>query len=142
MVYIAKALREFVHQRAKGKGNCEYCQTPEKYVGLPHEVDHIVPQSVGGETVAENLALACGVCNSHKSNAQNAKDPESGELVSLFNPRQDVWKEHFAWSEDKLRVVALSAKGRVGVERLKMNNALILSARQVWLKAGWIAVSD
>lgn len=140
MVYIPKHLREVVHQRAKGF--CEYCKTPEIYVGMPHEIDHIIPQSANGETISENLALACGVCNSHKSDAQTIKDPETGELVALFNPREDVWKEHFAWSEDRLKIVGLSAKGRASIERLKMNNVLILSARQIWLKAGWVASSE
>jgi hypothetical protein len=60
----------------------------------------------------------------------------------LFNPRQDVWKEHFAGSDDKLKIIGLSAKGRVSVERLKMNNSLVVSARGMWLKAGWEALNE
>lgn len=42
---------------------CAYCgEAPERL-----EMDHIVPVSRGGETVAENLTPACGGCNRSKA---------------------------------------------------------------------------
>jgi hypothetical protein len=106
------------------------------------EVDHVTPHALGGEVSLDNLAAACRNCNGHKSDAQSIKDPETGELVPLFNPREDAWKEHFGWSENKVQIVGLTAKGRASVERLQVNNALIVTAREFWLKAGWVALID
>jgi 5-methylcytosine-specific restriction endonuclease McrA len=31
------------------------------------EIEHLVPKALGGETVEENLWLACHECNAHKA---------------------------------------------------------------------------
>jgi hypothetical protein len=63
----------------------------------------------GGETTAANLALACVSCSLRKGARTKLEDLETGEIVSIFNPRQQVWKEHFAWSG--VQVVGLTATG-------------------------------
>jgi hypothetical protein len=57
--------------------------------------------------------------------------------VGLFNPRQQVWHEHFAWSGDGVSIVGLTACGRSTVVALKLNNALALKVRGHWMRAGW-----
>jgi len=37
----------------------------------------------------ENLALACLHCNQHKGPNIAGRNPETGEIVELFHPRQD-----------------------------------------------------
>jgi 5-methylcytosine-specific restriction endonuclease McrA len=67
-----KAQRDEVFKRAKGL--CEYCKSQEKYSNAAFEVEHIIPISQSGETILENLALACSGCNKFKSNRTSAFD--------------------------------------------------------------------
>ena len=55
--YISKALRQQVASHARHR--CGYCLTSEAVVGTPMEIDHIIPQSLGGLTEEDNLWLAC-----------------------------------------------------------------------------------
>ena len=96
--YIRKELRLRISNEARHR--CGYCLTREALVGAPMEVDHIVPEALGGQTVAENLWLACSLCNDHKGDRVAALDPETGEVVRLFNPRGQIWGEHFAWTQE------------------------------------------
>jgi hypothetical protein len=124
-------LRQIVSERAHGC--CEYCQTSEENSGQIMPVDHIDPD--GGDDL-ENLCLACWNCNSSKHKATTAPDPKTGDMVPLFNPRQQVWSEHFEWTENGLVIQGLTVIGRATVARLKMNRPLILVARQRWIEAG------
>ena len=62
---------------------------------------------------------------------------EKGENVALFNPRQQKWSQHFAWSEDGTKIIGLTACGRATVIALKLNNSLAVIVRRNWVKAGW-----
>lgn len=62
-----------------------------------------------------------------------AADPETGENVSLFNPRKQRWHEHFVWSQDGVQVMGLTVYGRATVVLLKMNRPLAIAARTVWV---------
>ncbi|MBI1924451.1 HNH endonuclease [Candidatus Poribacteria bacterium] len=99
-------------------------------------VDHIIPRAKGGKTVEENLWLACRWCNEHKHDRTHARDPITQRRVRLFNPRKQVWPEHFRWSEDGTQVMGLTPCGRVTVEALNMNNPEIVAARCFWTQAG------
>ena len=44
--------------RAAGVGRCEYCRLPESASILPFEIEHIIAEKHGGQTVFENLAFA------------------------------------------------------------------------------------
>jgi 5-methylcytosine-specific restriction endonuclease McrA len=61
---ISPALRSEVRERAKGC--CEYCLLPEEHAFFPHEPDHIIANKHGGQSSADNLALACFDCNRFK----------------------------------------------------------------------------
>jgi 5-methylcytosine-specific restriction endonuclease McrA len=88
-VYIPNTLRQRVAAQARHR--CGYCLTSEAIVGTPMEIDHIIPQSLGGPTEEENLWLACSLCNDHKSDRIAALDPLTGTIVRLFDPRHQVW---------------------------------------------------
>jgi hypothetical protein len=45
----------------------------------------------------DNLALACWACNLKKGPNLTGLDPETEEIISLFNPRKDRWADHFAF---------------------------------------------
>jgi hypothetical protein len=56
--YIPKALRQRVASQARYR--CGYCLTLEATVGTPMEVDHIIPQALGGPTGADPLLKVAG----------------------------------------------------------------------------------
>jgi 5-methylcytosine-specific restriction endonuclease McrA len=111
---ILPETQDLVRRRAGYQ--CEYCHTSEQWQYVPFTVDHVIPLARGGSDDPNNLALACFHCNRRKADRLTAPDPTSGEHVALFNPRQDDWRDHFAWSPDGLLVMGLTPVGRVTVE--------------------------
>jgi hypothetical protein len=97
-------------------------------------VDHIDPH--GGDNVY-NLCLACWNCNTSKHQATAALDPETQEMVRLFNPRHDEWPEHFEWIDGGIWLRGLTAIGRATIDRLKMNRAVVVIARKRWIEGGY-----
>ena len=138
--YIPKALRELVAQQARYR--CGYCLSQEAVVGTPMEFDHIIPESLGGLTEEANLWLACSLCNDHKGDRIAALDPESGEVVRLFDPRRQVWPEHFAWTAEGDRINGLTPIGRATVAALNLNRPSLVKARQAWVSVGWHPPGD
>ena len=132
MTYIPEALRRQVIERASEC--CEYCLLPQTVSLYTHEVDHIIAEKHRGETVLENLCLACLECNRAKGSDFGSFDPETGEITLLYNPRQQSWEEHFRL--DGARIVPLSPEGRVTAFVLKLNDEIRVRARQGLLEAG------
>lgn len=97
--------------------------------GATFHIEHIVPISKGGENVEDNLALACPSCNLHKSSSTESVDPESGQIVPLFHPRQDEWAEHFRL--EGLRIAGMTAVGRATVEKPQFNSERRLRIRRI-----------
>ncbi|MGB8702290.1 MAG: HNH endonuclease signature motif containing protein [Thermosynechococcaceae cyanobacterium] len=115
---------------------CAYCRTAEFLTAMTFEFEHIRPVSAGGEAVFENLCFACPSCNRYKGDRQTAIDPESGEAVALFHPQEQVWREHFAWSESGREMRGLTAVGRATIVALQMNRPALVRARGMWVKLG------
>lgn len=114
---------------------CEYCHAPEIIFNTSFEVDHIKPIAKSGTNDPTNFALACRICNGHKSDAENIIDPLTQQLVPLFNPRQQVWEDHFSvQSKSPFNIVGKTAIGRATVERLQFNAPRQLAARALWIK--------
>jgi hypothetical protein len=90
---------------ARARGYCEYCRCSEQFATESFTVEHIKPRQAGGETVLENLAWSCFGCNAHKHAKTQAIDLETGEKIALYNPRLQVWSEHFGWSDDFTQVI-------------------------------------
>ena len=116
---MSEALRQQVRERAGRR--CEYCRLSERDLSLwPFHLDHIVAgQHFGSANSAENLAWACQRCNLHKGTNLSAVDPDSTNVVRLFNPRADQWLEHF--QVDAGRIEGRTATGRATVWLLQMN---------------------
>jgi hypothetical protein len=124
------ALRDAVIERAANR--CEYCQLPAQLQVGGFEIDHIEPRSRGGQTILSNLALACPNCNAHKWAHIDGEDPESGQLISLFNPRTQRWIDHFEWSASSpYEMMGTSPQGRATVARLQMNHPDLVSIRHL-----------
>ena len=65
---------------ARDRYRCQYCGMR----GGPFDltIDHILPRSRGGRTVAENLCAACFACNQRKGD----RTPEEARMPLLANP--------------------------------------------------------
>jgi hypothetical protein len=138
--HIPAAVRQRVAEIARFR--CGYCLTSQDVVGPVFDIDHIIPESKGGVNEEHNLWLACGWCNAYKGAQTHAPDPVTGASEPLFNPRQQVWSEHFRWSEDSTEIIGLTACGGATVEALKMNNPFVIPARRRWVMAGWHPPAD
>ena len=129
------ALRPRIAKEANGR--CGYCLTQEVVSGIPLTLEHIIPRAKGGRDVIDNLWLSCRLCNEAKGVQIEAVDPETGNLVPLFNPRTQKWPEHFRWSEDQTRIEGQTAIARATIEALSLNSELRVRARAIWVEAGW-----
>jgi hypothetical protein len=116
---------------------CAYCQTTQGNSGSPMVVEHIVPRQNGGETHFNNLCFACHRCNEFKGALTTMVDPLTRQTTPLFHPRQQNWSEHFAWDITRIRLLGLTATGRVTIIALNMNNEIIVDSRKKWVQAGW-----
>jgi hypothetical protein len=125
MVAIPASLHRLVIQKADNR--CEYCGLSQLGQAATFHIDHVVPVVAGGSTTAGNLALACVSCSLSKGARQDIEDPETSKTVTIFNPRQQTWKEHFSWRG--VEVVGLTAVGRATVNALKLNREIIRAIR-------------
>ncbi len=110
--------------------------TREEVSGIPLTVEHIIPEARGGLPEEDNLWLSCRNCNEFKGAQTGARDPLTGRRVRLFSPRRQKWSQHFAWSEDGTLVIGKTVCGRATVVALQMNNSIVVTARQHWVRAG------
>jgi hypothetical protein len=122
---IPAAIRGDVVLRAGNR--CEYCGLSQAGQEAAFHVDHVVPRIAGGPTELNNLALACVSCSLRKGARRAAPDPATGEETLLFNPRGQVWKDHFRW--EGAVVVPLTRTGRATVITLAMNRPLAIAIR-------------
>ena len=71
---------------------------------MPLHIEHIFPIAAGGSSAEENLWLACPICNGYKGTQTEAIDAATGQVVALFNPRQQRWDDHFHCSPSGTRI--------------------------------------
>ncbi len=64
----------------RDKHRCQYCG--KKGTVFELTLDHIVPKSKGGKTIAENLVAACTTCNNRKAD----RTPSEARMPLLANP--------------------------------------------------------
>jgi hypothetical protein len=137
---ISIASRSRIRQRANFL--CEYCHSSEEASTSLFTLDHLIPQSLGGDDSEDNLALACHRCNGRRYNFTNGIDPDTQTSVALFNPRTDLWSDHFSWSADGQNILGMTAIGRATLNRLDLNDDFhddgsIQRARRLWIRGGW-----
>lgn len=137
---ISPTLRQQVTQNSRYR--CSYCLTQEEIVGMRFTIDHIIPESLGGSTTPENLCLACWDCNLAKQTRIAGIDPQSAQMVSLFNPNQQNWHDHFAWQTEGEQIAGQTAIGRATITALRLNRLLLVRARARWIKSGWHPPED
>jgi hypothetical protein len=103
------------------------------------EVEHIVPPALWLTYVAgqipgltplagrqgpqhlDNFAWSCAFCNNAKG--RQITHPIGGRLVRLFDPRYDVWTDHFIFVHRYLFILGTTNIGRATVAALGLNDA-------------------
>lgn len=115
--------------RLRAGNRCEYCGIPQAGQEASFHVDHVRPRRDGGPTTLDNLALACVSCSLRKGARTEARDPGTGEVARIFNPRAHVWEEHFDLTAI-FEILGKTATGRASVELLQMNRPVAVEIRQ------------
>jgi 5-methylcytosine-specific restriction endonuclease McrA len=126
MTTIPARLRRLVIDRAGNR--CEYCHLSQQGQEATFHVDHVRPVVAGGPTESANLALACVSCSLRKGARTVAHDHLTRVETPLFNPREHLWADHFAWNDVKL--MGLTSIGRATIDALQLNRPLILLIRE------------
>jgi hypothetical protein len=126
---LSSKIKQEVASRANNL--CEYCLANSEYAFHSFPIDHILPISLKGKNVINNLAYSCQFCNNSKYNKTHCLDPLTNERVRLFNPRKDKWLNHFMWNVNKTTIIGISPIGRATVYCLKVNRSEAINLRKV-----------
>lgn len=112
--------RRQVRERATHR--CEYCLLPQAASPFfTFHIEHILATQHIQDDSLDNLCLACPHCNLHKGPNLTTVDPVSRELIPLFHPRKQEWRDHF--TVEDARIEGLSETGAATSRLLKMNDA-------------------
>ena len=130
--YISAELRKFIIERALKR--CEYCLIHQDFSIYTHEIDHIIAVKHGGETSKDNLALSCLSCNRHKGSDFATINQRTKEIVPLFNPRRQIWNEHFRCENAKIE--GKTQIGQATARLLQFNVPNRVLERQVLMNQG------
>jgi hypothetical protein len=130
-VYIPVAVERRI--RLRFESACAYCHTSEFLTATTFEYEHITPVSAGGETIFENLCLACPTCNRFKADRVQAWDVVSQADAELFHPQQNRWRDHFIWNEGYTELIGITSVGRATISLLKMNRPALIRLRAMWV---------
>jgi hypothetical protein len=60
----------------------------------------------------------------------------TGQSVSLFNPREQRWRDHFGWSDDCTLMQGLTSIGRATIFTLQLNRADVVNLRRLLFDCG------
>lgn len=113
-----EARRSLVRRRAGDR--CESCHLRQEHAPFAaFQIEHVIPRKHHGSDDEDNLALACDRCNLHKGPNLSGIDPQTGTVVRLFNPRQDVWDTHFEFRG--AQIVGRTLEGRATADVCNMN---------------------
>lgn len=129
--WISAELRQTIADRAKQL--CEYCLITEADTFYGCQVDHIISVKHGGSSDVDNLAYACTLCNRAKGSDVGSIS-SSGEFIRFFNPRTDLWAEHFRL--DGATIQPLTPIGEVTTHIFGFNETARLHEREEMIRFG------
>lgn len=129
--FIPEKLRLLVAERAGFA--CEYCLIHQDNLVLSGHIDHIISLRHGGQTTLDNLAYSCAICNSNKGYDVGGILSD-GTISRFFNPRTDLWSEHFEISEGN--ILPKSPIGEVTVRLFQFNSSEQIETRLFLTEAG------
>ena len=135
--YISENLRAKVELRANRI--CEYCRIRIEDTYFGGEIDHIISIKHRGQTEFENLALACQPCNRNKGSDLGSISENSTKLVRFFNPRTDIWHEHFRVNSDA-EIETLTEIGEVTAFIFGFNEPERIAERKGLIEIGHYSV--
>ena len=97
-----------------------------------HQIDHIIAEKHGGPTDPDNLALCCTLCNRYKGSDLTAIDPETGQIVPLFHPRNQALADHFRLTRTRSPCLSGQADQRpvIALARNPRNRLLLVPKRR------------
>ena len=133
--YIAEPLRLLVAQRADFR--CEYCLLPEDASFYTFHIDHIISIKHGGLSDSDNLAYACPICNINKGSDIATVLSDITLPVRFYNPRIDIWVEHFKVHSTGL-LISKSSIGEATIKILELNQTDSIIERTKMLRLGLI----
>ena len=136
----SEAYRSLVVARAGGA--CEYCRLIEAATGITFHIEHVHPESLGGQTELGNLSLSCPGCNLAKGNRTTGLDAH-GNAQPLFNPRDYEppilgWHLHFVLDHDSGIIAPRTPVGEATAATLKVNSRNRVFARRLQIQVGLI----
>ncbi len=137
---ISDRLRRQVIEEARHR--CEYCKTSSRLTGTPLIIEHVFPKSLGGSDDRSNLAASCYRCNEFKGTKTDAIEPETKQIVPLFNPRTQSWTDHFVWSNGGTHMIGMTPTSKATIIALRLNNNNLVEARAIWIEFGWHPPSE
>ena len=86
ITYVPGGLGQPVITRAADR--CEYCLMTQLFTASAHPIDHIINKKHQSETVLENLALSCMICNLRKGTDIGSRHAVTKQLDPLFHRRK------------------------------------------------------
>jgi hypothetical protein len=104
-------------------------------LGDSHDRPHRRRKHVG-TSAADNLSLACILCNSRKGSDLTSVDEKTGSIEPLFHPRRDRWTDHFQLVAGCIE--PRTATGRVTARLLHFNDHERVRERELLVAAGSI----
>lgn len=129
---IPDALRKTVAERAGYR--CEYCRRLEADSFIKFQIDHIISRKHRGQTILENLAYSCSICNGNKGSDIGTILQDSETFVRLFNPRKHSWFDHFYVQEGM--ICSKTDIGEATILVLELNAVSRILERLDLIKAG------
>ncbi|MFY9618906.1 MAG: HNH endonuclease signature motif containing protein [Pyrinomonadaceae bacterium] len=127
--WISAELRQTTAERANHL--CEYCLIAEVDTFYGCEVDHIISLKHGGSSEPDNLAYACALCNRAKGSDVGSIST-AGEFTRFFNPRADLWSEHFRL--EGAAIHSLTTVGEVTTRIFGFNDSARLHEREEMIR--------
>jgi hypothetical protein len=130
---LNRFLRQLVRMPAGQR--CEYCRLPDRAAAAAtFHVEHILAKQHGGSDDASNRCWSCHRCNLCKGPNLSGRDPLTGKIVRLFDPRRQVWKRHSEWLWAVL--VGRTQIGRATIAVLNINDPHRIELRQILMNQG------
>jgi hypothetical protein len=125
---VSATVRRRVAKRAHF--GCEYCLAQDYNSFIGFEIDHIISRKHDGSNDEDNLAYACPDCNRNKGTDIASIDWPNQQIVRFFNPRTDLWAEHFRLAGGFIE--PLTPVGTVTVTIFRFNDKVRLPDRGVF----------
>lgn len=111
------------HLLSETHGKCAYCESKILHVDYG-DIEHIVPKSVRPDLAVDitNLTVACGICNTNKSDYYNERAP-------LVDPHVDDCRQEIRFAGYGIILALCGARGQFTVRELDLNRDALSKRR-------------